>query len=117
MVTYVSPYVSGAGFNGTDTFTVITPGVCALQCVLNLANGNAEGTLFSVRINNGNVAPASNARNAGPLVLIRVQHYTANTTVSIMNRSGHNVLIAEDGTTEGSGGHFCLYRIADNRVP
>jgi len=117
MVTYVSPNVNGVGFNDTDTFTVTNAGVYALQCVLNLANNNAEGTLFSVRVNNQNFAPASNARNAGPLVLIRVSYYDEGTTVRIMNRSGHNVLIAEDGTTNGSGGHFCLYRIADNRLP
>jgi len=107
--------INGLDYTDTNTFTVKTPGIYVLECVLNLAADNDPGNDFAISLNNNlinAVAPAASAANAGPIVIIRVQSYLANTTVKIINRSGHNIRLA-NGINAGSAGHFIFYRIAD----
>ncbi|PGL86539.1 hypothetical protein CN931_06030, partial [Bacillus sp. AFS054943] len=79
--------VTGITYNGTDTFTIIEPGLYFIDVTLNYAPNTPANSTFAVSINgdtNG-VAPATNANTLGPISVIRVQNYSAGSTVRIIN--------------------------------
>ncbi|PFA55695.1 hypothetical protein CN402_25690, partial [Bacillus sp. AFS015896] len=116
--------VTGITYNGTDTFTIIEPGLYFIDVTLNYAPNTPANSTFAVSINgdtNG-VAPATNANTLGPISVIRVQNYSAGSTVRIINTSPNPVTLANGngqsgGLTLFTAGHIIFYRFADGPQP
>ncbi len=105
--------VEGLNFNGTDTFSIITPGLYYLGCTLNFAAGTTADSVFQVNINGTLVAPAANASTGGQMSVISVQMYNVGDLVSITNFSTNAVTLADGSGVLESAGHFCFFRFAD----
>ncbi|KAA0781356.1 hypothetical protein DN406_31145 [Bacillus sp. BB56-3] len=109
---------TGVSYNGTDTFIIINPGLYYINVTLNYASGTPINSTFSLSINGGiAAAPATNANISGPISVIRVQNYSAGSTVQIINESPNPVTIANGNTQTGltsfTAGHIIFYRFAD----
>jgi hypothetical protein len=114
---YSQQYLTkGIDYNGLDTFTIITPGLYSLTCVLSLAADNPAENCFYIEINkNTRVAGTSNMNASGQLVLTRVGYFEAGTALRIINASNHAVTLNYAGLPQCSG-HLSLFRFADNAV-
>lgn len=105
--------IHGIEYNGSDTFTILKPGLYALVCALSLDNNNPSDNVFSIDVNGVLLAPAANLGQTGPILLNRVNYYTAGSTVRIVNRANHTVVIKNATADFSSAGHLSLYRFAD----
>jgi len=104
----------GIEYNGTDTFTIVHPGLYSLTCVLSLDNDRGDNT-FYIQLNGSSpVAGTTNMGQEGQIVLTRVGYFAAGTTIRIVNGSGHAVTL-RNATANGSGtGHMSLFRFAND---
>jgi hypothetical protein len=109
-------YSSGIGYNGTDTFEIIYPGLYSITCVLSLDTDMTNNT-FYIELNGvSSVAGAANIGKTGEIVLTRVGYFNAGTTIRIVNGSGHPVTIANATENISSTGHLAMFRFADNEI-
>jgi len=105
-------YLEGITYNGTDTFTIVTPGLYSLTCVLSLDTGERDNT-FYIELNGYAVAGTANMGTDGQIVLTRVGFVDAGTNVRIVNGSFHDITIANASVNPSSTGHLSLFRFAD----
>ena len=105
-------------FDGTSTFTVITPGIYLLNLTLNFEAGTPAGSGFALSLNGGvaPIAPIVNSDTAGNIFLTRVAIYAVGDTIAVRNISGNAVTLAEGSGIQNSAGKFNFTRIADGTV-
>ena len=110
-------YGEGIEYNCIDTFTIKTTGLYSLTCVLSIHDATDEDTCFYVELNGTSpVAGTAHLGNSGQLVLNRVGQLLADTTVRIVNGSGHTIKLANATGNTSSTGHFSLFKFADAGV-
>jgi hypothetical protein len=110
-------YANGIGYDGTDTFEILTSGVYSLTCVLSLDDGNPPDSCFYIEVNGtAPVASSSSYATTGQITIIRVGYHVAGTTLRIVNASDHAVTLKTSTRTNSGAGHLSMFAFADNGI-
>ena len=109
-------YGEGIEYNEPDIFTINTPGLYSITCVLSLADGNPPDNTFYIELSGRSVAGTANMGTVGQIVLTRVGFITAGTTIRIVNGSDHTVDLENSAMNVSSTGHLSIFKFADTGV-
>lgn len=110
-------YTNGVEYDGIDTFTIVKSGIYSLTCILSLAHSNSQNNTFYIELNNVSpVAGTANLGTEGQIVLTRVGFFAEDTTIRIVNGSGHTVRLENAPINSSSTGHLSIFRFADGGI-